>query len=445
MIRSQAHALLMERLRLEPQRADDWLLLARLLGRDGHSTAARTAYAAALHHHCAEPVQAHLELANLLLDAGDAATAATHYRTALALEPDNAAAHQGLSAACDLLGDTTAAELHRRTGFGAQPVIRLPAAAADATTLIVLASAWHGNLPWRRLVDTHRFQVTIVCVEFLPATFTLPRHTPVLNAIGDADLCRDGLLRAQQLCAAQTQVLNLPQHVLRTGRADTARRLSDIGHVRTAPVTRLHRSQTTPNAWPDTLPRERSWLVRAPGFQGGEHFIRIDPDTDTFTALAGLPGDHWLVMPFIDTRCNDGLYRKYRMLSIGGRLYPLHLAVSTHWKVHYFSATARTDQAIRAEEARFLTDPAALLPPHALLALHAIQHMQALDYCGIDFALDADGELVVFETNATMAINPPPDEAADNPRAIAARHALQAAHDLLDNAACRALDSNDEQ
>lgn len=445
MIRSQAHALLMERLRLEPQRADDWLLLARLLSRDGHSTAARTAYAAALHHHCAEPVQAHLELAGLLLDARDAATAAAHYRTALALEPANAAAHQGLGAACDLLGDTATADHHRRAGFGAQPVIQLPAAAAGATPLVVLASAWHGNLPWRRLVDTHRFQVTVACVEFLPPTFTLPPHSLVFNAIGDADLCRDGLLRAQQLSAGQTHVLNRPQCVLRTGRADTARRLSDIAHVRTAPVTPLHRARTTPNAWPDTLPRDRSWLVRAPGFQGGEHFIRLDPDTDAFTALASLPGDHWLAMPFIDTRGNDGLYRKYRMLGIGDRLYPLHLAVSTHWKVHYFSATARTELAIRDEEARFLTDPAAVLPPRALQALHAVQQAQALDYCGIDFALDADGELVVFEANATMAINPPPDEVADSPRAIAARHALQAAHDLLVNAACRALDSPDEQ
>jgi hypothetical protein len=30
-----------------------------------------------------------------------------------------------------------------------------------------------------------------------------------------------------------------------------------------------------------------------------------------------------------------------------------------------------------------------------------------LDYCGVDFGLNAAGEIIVFEANATMAVYPP--------------------------------------
>jgi glutathione synthase/RimK-type ligase-like ATP-grasp enzyme len=40
-------------------------------------------------------------------------------------------------------------------------------------------------------------------------------------------------------------------------------------------------------------------------------------------------------------------------------------------------------------------------------ALERIQSVLGLDYGGIDFSLNAQGEVLVFEANATMAVNPP--------------------------------------
>jgi len=46
--------------------------------------------------------------------------------------------------------------------------------------------------------------------------------------------------------------------------------------------------------------------------------------------------------------------------------------------------------------------------------MEALAHIQAtlgLDYAGIDFGLSDSGELLLFEANATMVVNPPePDE-----------------------------------
>ena len=42
--------------------------------------------------------------------------------------------------------------------------------------------------------------------------------------------------------------------------------------------------------------------------------------------------------------------------------------------------------------------------------LEAVRDAMALDYGGIDFSVDSKGRVVVFETNATMCIVPPPRE-----------------------------------
>ncbi len=107
----------------------------------------------------------------------------------------------------------------------------------------------------------------------------------------------------------------------------------------------------------------------------------------------------------------DGLARKYRVMMIDGQLYPLHLAISNHWKIHYFTADMADRPEHRAEDAAFLENMPAVLGPRATAALAEIQSRLGLDYAGIDFGLNASGEILLFEANATMVVHPPePDE-----------------------------------
>jgi len=99
--------------------------------------------------------------------------------------------------------------------------------------------------------------------------------------------------------------------------------------------------------------------------------------------------------------------RKYRVMMIDGALYPLHLAISSDWKVHYFTANMASAPEYRAEEGRFLADMAGVLGPRAMTALARIATTLGLDYAGIDFALRNDGAILLFECNANMAIVPP--------------------------------------
>ena len=114
-------------------------------------------------------------------------------------------------------------------------------------------------------------------------------------------------------------------------------------------------------------------------------------------------------------------------MMIDGRLYPLHLAISDHWKIHYFSADMAERREHRMEEARFLEEMETVLGEKAISALHALGSALALDYAGVDFGLNADGEVLLFEANATMVVEQP----ADDPRWDYRRAAVQRIHDAV--------------
>jgi hypothetical protein len=57
------------------------------------------------------------------------------------------------------------------------------------------------------------------------------------------------------------------------------------------------------------------------------------------------------------------------------------------------------------DEKRYLQDPEAYLGPKAFRALHAIRDAIGLDFFGIDFTLDPEGNVLVFEANAAMRHN----------------------------------------
>ncbi len=127
----------------------------------------------------------------------------------------------------------------------------------------------------------------------------------------------------------------------------------------------------------------------------------------------------------------DGRARKYRVMMIDGELYPLHLAISDHWKVHYFTAEMADRPAHQAEEAAFLNDMAGMVGANAMAALRSIQTTLKLDFGGIDFAIDKNGDVLLFEANATMLINPPAADAQWDYRRAAADRALKAARHMI--------------
>ena len=69
-------------------------------------------------------------------------------------------------------------------------------------------------------------------------------------------------------------------------------------------------------------------LLRSPGHHTGTHFAWVETADELDDVRETLPGPELLAIEYLDGRGADGMYRKYRVLFIGGKLYPLHLAIS---------------------------------------------------------------------------------------------------------------------
>jgi hypothetical protein len=258
----------------------------------------------------------------------------------------------------------------------------------------------------RQWLDDRLFAVTVLHVEFQDTATPLPPHALIVNIVGDADLCAEALECAQTaINQSPAPVLNPPACVKPTTREENARRLAALPGVIAPRIVRLNREQILSDEGL-TFPL----LLRSPGFHTGFHFLRVEMRDALPEALASLPGDDLLAIEYLDARGADGMARKYRVMFIGGKMFPLHLAISSDWKVHYFSAAMADDAIHREEERRFLEDMPSALGEKAMRALERIGMEVGVDYFGIDFGLAPDGSLLLFEANATMVVlAPPPD------------------------------------
>ncbi len=395
------------------------------LMRGGYRAAARTVYQRAL---AVDPQSAlaHANLANVLFADTAYDDARAHYEAALAIEPNNAAAHQGLSYALTRLGRDAEALVHRRLGFTGRALTTAPYRGAGRPVDVLLCvCAGGGTLYTDTFLDDRIFRVTTLVADVYDGTPALPPVDVVFNAISDADRAGAALTAVDRFLAQNARpLINAPARVLATARAAGAARLAAIDgvvvpRIATVPLAALRSSPA------DTVAMHGfafPLLVRAPGFHTGQHFVRVASAGEIGAAIAGFPGDDALVIEYIDLRGDDGRVRKYRVMMVGGTLYPMHVAVSREWKVHYFSADMASDAANRAEDERFLADPVSAIGAQAWAQLGRIREALGLEYAGIDFGIDRAGRVVVFEANATMIVLPPgPDTIWDYRRAPVAR------------------------
>ncbi|MGH6715337.1 MAG: tetratricopeptide repeat protein [Bradyrhizobium sp.] len=426
-------------LRKAPTNFDALNQFGALLTEMGAIDAACRVYAEAILHHPQNPA-GHVNLANLLLRATRYQQARAHYERALAIDPDHAPAHQGLGAVLTDLGDRAGARQHFRKGFCGHAISTLPYRGdKPPLRLLQLVSSGGGNIPTAPFLDDTCFETTIVVADHLDPSARLPQHRLIFNAIGDADLCEAALEAACRLTATgSVPLINDPRAVMKTGRIGCANRLRAVPGVRTARTVAIARDVLAGAGGASALAAlgfTFPLLLRSPGYHTGRNFILVDRAADLAAACFGLPGKELLAIEYLDARGEDGNARKYRVMMVDGDLYPLHLAISREWKVHYFTSDMAQDADHRAEEAKFLQDMAPAIGEKAMRALSRIRDLLGLDYAGIDFGLDPEGTLLLFETNATMVVARPNDDARWAYRRTAIDRILQAVTAMIEKRA----------
>jgi Tfp pilus assembly protein PilF len=360
-----------------------------------------------------DSAEIHYHIATLLEQQLFLKEARHYYEAALRLKPDYPAAHIGLGDVLADLGFDEEAWEQRRLGYAERVLSTTRALRNDHPVRVLkLMSAAGGNIPLDEVLTPFRFEVTGLIVEFADRLPPTDGYDIVINAIGDADRCTRGLDAAAALLGGTSvRVLNPPERVVPTGREALADRLGALEGVRMPRVRSIPRELVHKRLTAATLAAE-GWrcplLLRARGYHSGHHFTRVETFGQVDAAGQALPGEHLLAIEWLDGTGADGLFRKYRAMLIGGAVYPLHLAISQQWKVHYFSSDMAVSEAHRTEELRYLADPEGVIGERAMTALRRIGEALGLDYAGVDFAFGADGEVLVFEANATMRIVPPP-------------------------------------
>jgi hypothetical protein len=279
---------------------------------------------------------------------------------------------------------------HWQKGYSGHAVISKPYRGTGIEVpLLMLVSARGGNIPTQLWLNDRLFAVSALYAEFHDPGLALPLHALVVSAISDADLCDIALARAEEIVArSAAPVINRPARVRVTGRAEIARRLAAIEGV-IAPT--IHAMGPAAVLAADDL--RFPLLLRRPGFHNGQHFVYVENHAALARTIACLGGDELLVIQYLDGRGADGMSRKYRVMFIDGVAYPLHLAISADWKVHYATSDMTHNAAYRDEERRFLEDMPAVLGSRAMAALARICATLGLEYSGIDFALAPDSSV----------------------------------------------------
>jgi tetratricopeptide (TPR) repeat protein len=413
-------------LELDPTNRASLFGLGRLLVSTGQLKAAEMVYSEAVRLYPGD-VALRVNLGSVLLQMEHPLAARSHYETALELDPDFPQAHGGMYYALTQLGEWQAAKLHQEKAFG-QKNLFPSSYHGDSTPIpvLLLVSSTGGNTPIEKLLDPRVFQTYVVVADFYDTKIPLPAHRLVINGIGDCDVSEKALLAAEGLLAfTSAPVLNAPAAVRATGRCENAGRLGKLQGIKTpAMVTYPYQVLAGPHG-PYALTEcglTFPVLLRTPGFHMGRHFVRVETPLELADQIATLPQADVLAMEYLDARGADGMARKYRVMIVGGKLYPLHLAISRNWKIHYFSADMRDRADHRAEEESFLADMSAVLGLAGMAALEKLTETLGLDYGGIDFGLNQQGEILLFEANATMVVEQPdPDPRWDYRRAAVER------------------------
>jgi glutathione synthase/RimK-type ligase-like ATP-grasp enzyme len=146
-------------------------------------------------------------------------------------------------------------------------------------------------------------------------------------------------------------------------------------------------------------------IVRPIDSHAGRGLEKLENAAAIAGYLADRPEDEFFISRFIDYSNPDGLFRKFRVIVIDGRPFPCHMAVAAEWKLWYLNADMAQSASKRGEEARFMEGFDEGFAQRHGAALAAMDDRFGLEYFGIDCAELADGRLLVFEADISMAVH----------------------------------------
>lgn len=322
-------------------------------------------------------------------------------------DPDARDPHLRLYEVEQILGEPASALDHLRAAVRRSRVVTTPARIPEqAVSLLALTrvALWEANLPLELIVDEDHTTVHRLYIadedDDLIFRHALPAYDVIFNTIAESERAQPVLRLAQRLVdRLGATCIDAPNAVLAMSRDAVAARFAASATVIAPPVERVGAAALRGRRVTAPL------IVRPFGSQAGIDLAKIDDDDALAIYLDAHSHPEYFVMPFVDYRNADGLYRKYRVMFVDGRAYPCHLAISPRWMIHYYNAPMAENQWMRDEESRFIGNIDDVFTGTARAALEEIGATIPLEYFGIDCAIASDERVLLFEADSAMLVH----------------------------------------
>jgi glutathione synthase/RimK-type ligase-like ATP-grasp enzyme len=319
--------------------------------------------------------------------------------------PDDANAWLDASVVLQLLGQRTAGLEVQRHALATRSLYALPAPGRMSTMSVLVLMGpgdFMANTPIEFLLQASNIAAH---VQYLtpdqPLPDQVPDHDVLFVAIAQCDanapLLRDA---ARMLDGWPRPVVNRPERIAHLSRDGACALLDGVPGTLVPRTVRLDRAaamQLTDVAFP--------MIVRPVDSHAGTDLQKVEGAAALRDYLAAHPAGEFYLAPFIDYSGPDGQFRKYRIVLIDGAPFICHLAISSHWMVHYLNAGMDDSAAKRAEEAAGMAAFDAGFARRHAAALAEIDARIGLPYLGIDCAETPDGRLLIFEVDNAMVVH----------------------------------------
>ena len=268
------------------------------------------------------------------------------------------------------------------------------------------------NTPIECLLENSDIDLTFYYISNTElAAAPVPDHDVLMVGMSESAINNDLLNDlATTLANWHVPVINAPQYLKHTRRDTASTLLQNIPGLCIPPTIPVSRNELLEIAdgHNSRSGHTESFvfpiILRPTNSQAGRDLAKMNSASAIHDYLAHVPDTSFYLSRFIDYSSNDGLFRKFRIVMIDGTALPVHMAVSSHWMVHYLNAGMYEDAEKRKEEADFMNHFDAFHTRHQHV-LQAIHNRLGLDYFCIDCAETRDGEFLVFETDHIMVIH----------------------------------------
>ncbi len=329
-------------------------------------------------------------------------------------DPSDAAAWVDLGIVQQLLGNQVAGSLCQENALRLRRLYR-SSWPTSATPLRVLALMIDGDVNANTPIDflLEGFDVVLYSLYVAPEIGIpddLPEHDVAIVTISESDRALSTLqaIEGEAFPNWGCPILNNPSRIVSHSRERMFRHLSGVPGMYMPPTVRFSRFELQESACDGEKIRSLLGgatfpiIVRPIDSHAGNGLEKLEDAQAVESYLATQNELEFFVSPFVDYRSHDGLFRKYRIMWIDGRPYPVHMAIADQWKVWYLNADMASHEWKRAEEERFLSAFDGGFGTKHKQALEHIADRFGLEYFGIDCGELPDGRLLVFEGSVAL-------------------------------------------